>query len=102
MTIFGTITAIILAIVVTMFLGPYGGVILISLIFGLVFSIHARNKQIYEDVQRIKEKLGITDYDDFNMSNEEIEEELNREEELNKDDSTNNDSNKLTERNKQI
>ncbi|MFC6227365.1 hypothetical protein ACFQI7_06050 [Paenibacillus allorhizosphaerae] len=35
-----------------------------------------RNKEIYSDIQRIKEKLGIVDKDDFNMSNEEIEEEL--------------------------
>ncbi|MDT3429235.1 putative Holliday junction resolvase-like endonuclease [Paenibacillus forsythiae] len=74
MTILGTIIAIALSIV----LGPVGGIILISIMFGLVLSTYMRNKEIYNDLQSIKEKLGIEERDDFNMTNEEIEEELEK------------------------
>ncbi|CAG7594975.1 hypothetical protein PAESOLCIP111_00019 [Paenibacillus solanacearum] len=76
MTLFGTITAIVVAVCISIFLGPYGIIVLISLTFGLVLSTHVRNKEIYSDLQRIKEKLGIEDKDDFNMSDEAIEQEL--------------------------
>ncbi|WP_223066337.1 hypothetical protein [Paenibacillus caui] len=76
MTIIGTIIGIIAAIALSIFLGPLGGIVLISVIFGLVLSTHIRNKKIYDDLQRIKEKLEIEEQHDFNMSNEEIEEEL--------------------------
>jgi cell shape-determining protein MreC len=96
MTIFGTIVAIVAAIAISIFLGPYGILVLISVTFGLVLSTHLRNKEIYTDIQRIKEKLGIEDKDDFNMSNEEIEKEL-EEYQIN-----DNDTNEMTELNKQI
>jgi hypothetical protein len=35
------------------------GLILLCLIFGLTLSIYIRNKEIQNDIQRIKEKLGI-------------------------------------------
>ncbi|BBH19243.1 hypothetical protein Back11_05880 [Paenibacillus baekrokdamisoli] len=79
MTILGTILAIILAIGFTVVIGPFGGLLLIAIIFGLVFSTHQRNKRIFDDLQRIKEKLGIEDKDEFNMKNEEIEKELEQE-----------------------
>jgi hypothetical protein len=62
-----------------MFLGPYGIIVLLSLIFGMVLSTHMRNKEIHSDLQKIKEKLGIEDTDDFHMSNEKIEQELEKE-----------------------
>jgi hypothetical protein len=96
MTILATIIAIVVAILITIFLGPYGILVLISITFGLVLSTHIRNKEIHSDLQRIKEKLGIEDKDDFNMTNEEIEEELDREQFID------NDKNELTELNKQI
>jgi hypothetical protein len=96
MTILGTITAIVVAILISIFLGPYGILALISITFGLVLSTHIRNKEIHSDLQRIKEKLGIEDKDDFNMTNEEIEEELEKEQLID------NDINELTELNKQI
>lgn len=79
MTIIGIITAVIFAILISIYLGPYGGIILLAAIFGLVLSTHQRNKRMYEDVQRIKERLGIVDRNDFQMTNEEIEEELEHE-----------------------
>ncbi|WP_148505277.1 hypothetical protein [Paenibacillus beijingensis] len=49
------------------------------MIFGVVFSTNARNKRIENDLQMIKEKLGIVQENrDFNLSDEEIEEELER------------------------
>lgn len=79
MTIIGIITAIIFAILISIYLGPYGGIVLLAVIFGLVLSTHQRNKKMYEDIQRMKERLGIVDRNDFQMTNEEIEEELEHE-----------------------
>ncbi|MDF2645476.1 MAG: hypothetical protein K0Q73_1281 [Paenibacillus sp.] len=76
MTIIGIITAIIFAILISIYLGPFGGIVLLAVIFGLVLSTHQRNKKMYEDIQRMKERLGIVDRDDFHMTNEEIEDEL--------------------------
>jgi hypothetical protein len=95
MTIFGTIAAIVVAALISIFLGPYGILVLISIIFGLVLSTHIRNKEIHSDLQRIKEKLGIEDKDVFYMSDEEIEEELEREQ-------IDNDKNQINELNKEI
>ncbi|MNJ03854.1 hypothetical protein D3C73_1643480 [compost metagenome] len=44
-----------------------------------MLSTYIRHKEIHSDIQRIKEKLGIEDNKDFNMSNEEIEKELEQE-----------------------
>jgi hypothetical protein len=89
MTIIGIITAIILAILISIYLGPFGGIVILAVIFGLVLSTHQRNKKMYEDIQRIKEQLGIVDRNDFHMTNAEIEEELedysNKVNEKNKD-----------------
>ncbi|MDQ0914386.1 hypothetical protein [Paenibacillus sp. V4I5] len=89
MTIIGIITAIIFAILISIYLGPFGGIVLLAVTFGLVLSTHQRNKKMYEDIQRMKERLGIVDRDDFHMTNEEIEEELedysNKVNEKNKD-----------------
>lgn len=79
MNIFGTLISIVIAAAITILLWPVGGIILSAVIFVLVLNMHARNKQMYEDIQKIKEKLGIEDRDDFNLSDEEIEEELERE-----------------------
>ncbi|SFM53335.1 hypothetical protein SAMN03159341_1444 [Paenibacillus sp. 1_12] len=79
MTLLGICAAVAAAILISLFLGPYGLLVLISIIFGLVLSTHIRSKEIHSDLQRIKEKLGIEDKDDFNMSNDEIEEELEKE-----------------------
>jgi hypothetical protein len=96
MTILGTIIAIFFTILISIFLGPYGILVIISITFGLVLSTHIRNKEIHSDLQRIKEKLGIEDKDDFNMTNDEIEEVLPRGELIDQD------NNELTEMNKQI
>lgn len=87
MIIFGTILAIILAIVLSLLLGPFGGLVLLSILFGLVLNIYQTNRRISEDLQRIKEKLGIEDKDDFHLSDEEIEKELEKEQ-LNEDESS--------------
>ncbi|AZK47918.1 hypothetical protein [Paenibacillus lentus] len=76
MSAIGTIVAIIIALLISLFIGPTGTLALISVGFGLVLSMYIRNREMYSDIQRIKEKLGIEDKDDFNMSDEEIENEL--------------------------
>lgn len=75
-TIFGMIAAIIVAIGLSFVIGPYAGIVILAAIFGLVFSVNQRNKEIYDDLQKIKEKLGIAGIDEFNMNNEDIEREL--------------------------
>jgi uncharacterized membrane protein YgaE (UPF0421/DUF939 family) len=82
MTIIATFIAVILAVMVSYFLGPLGGLILISLIFGLTLSTYMRNREIQNDIQRIKEKLGIIDKDDFNLTDDEIEEVFENEQEI--------------------
>ncbi|WP_110933243.1 hypothetical protein [Paenibacillus bouchesdurhonensis] len=76
MTAIWTIGAIIVALLVSIFLGPVGLLVLVSVIFGLVLSMYIRNQEMHHDMERIKEKLGIEDKEDFNMSDEEIENEL--------------------------
>lgn len=78
MTAIWTIVAIIMALLVSIFLGPVGLLVLVSVIFGLIISMYIRNQEMHHDMERIKERLGIEDKDDFNMSNEEIEEELRK------------------------
>lgn len=39
--------------------GPYGAGIFLIVLFGLVFSTYQKNKEIYEDVKKIREKLGL-------------------------------------------
>lgn len=82
MAIFGMVVGIILTLALSFFMGPFGGLFMFAVMFGLVFSMHQKNKLIYEDLQMIKEKLGIEDTDNMVISNEEIEKEL--EEELKK------------------
>lgn len=79
MTILGTIIVIVVAIILTIFIGPYGFLVLISIPLGLIVSTHIRTKEIHSDLQIIKEKLGIQEKDDFNMTTQEIEEELEKE-----------------------
>lgn len=79
MTVFGIIASIAAAVALALFLGPYGMLVLFSIMFGLVLNIHLRTKEIHNDLQRIKEKLGILDKDDFHLTDEEIEAELEKE-----------------------
>ncbi|WP_379154913.1 hypothetical protein [Paenibacillus sp. sgz5001063] len=79
MIIWATLFAIIAAVILPVFLGSYGILLLFAVVFGMVMSIYVRTKEIHSDVQRIKEKLGITDEGDTGLSNEEIEAELERE-----------------------
>jgi uncharacterized membrane protein (DUF106 family) len=74
-----TIVSIILAFLTSIFLGPYGMIIVLSVILGLVVSNYNRNKIIESDLQKIKEKLGIEERDEYNLTNEEIENELESE-----------------------
>lgn len=71
-----TISYIISAIIFAILFGPFGGIVLLAIIMGVVLSTHQKNKKIVEDIQRIKERLHIEDRNDFQMTNEEIEEEL--------------------------
>ncbi|MNN73109.1 hypothetical protein D3C81_1891990 [compost metagenome] len=45
----------------------------------MVVSNYERNKRIETDLQKIKEKLGIEEREEVNVSNEEIEKELESE-----------------------
>lgn len=79
MNVLGTILAIALAVVLSIVLAPVGGIILLAATLVMALKIYQQNRQIADDLQKIKEKLGIMETDDFNLSNEEIEEELDRE-----------------------
>jgi len=74
-----TIVIILLALLISIYLGPYGMLIVLSVICGVVVSNYKRNKRIETDLQKIKEKLGIEETEEVNVSNEEIEKELESE-----------------------
>jgi len=74
-----TIISVILAILISFFLGPFGTIIVLSIILGLVVSNYKRNKIIESDLKKIKEKLGIEESAEFNLTDEEIENELESE-----------------------
>lgn len=76
MIIWGTVIAIVGAVVLMMFLGPYGISVLLAVAFGMLLSIYLKTKDIHAEVRIIKEKLGITDEVEPDMTNEEIEAEL--------------------------
>ncbi|RAV05559.1 hypothetical protein [Paenibacillus sp. YN15] len=84
MNILGTIIAIILVVVFSIVLAPFGGIVLLAITTVMVLKLYQQNKQMADDLQKIKEKLGIVEKDDFNLSNEEIEEELEKEWQENK------------------
>lgn len=91
MFVLGTFIAILLAAVFSLIFGPFGGLLIIPIMFGLVFSTYHRNKQMFDDIQKIKEKLGIED-----IINEEIE--IENEQELLENENTS----ELSELDKQI
>lgn len=76
MIIWGTVIAIVGAVVLMMFLGPYGISVLLAIAFGMLLSIYLQIKDIHAEVRIIKERLGITDEIEPDMTNEEIEAEL--------------------------
>jgi membrane protein implicated in regulation of membrane protease activity len=61
MIIWGTIIAIVAAVVLTVFMGPYGIAVLFAVAFGILMSVSLRTREIQSDLQKIKEKLGIAD-----------------------------------------
>ncbi len=79
MIIFGTILAIAIVAILSIVLAPVGGIVLLAATLVIALNIYQQNRQIAVDLQKIKEKLNIVEVDDFNLSNEEIEEELERE-----------------------
>ncbi|MGF7029603.1 hypothetical protein J2T17_000508 [Paenibacillus mucilaginosus] len=80
MTTPGTLLAILLSGLIAFFLGPLGVLALLAAIFGLTLSMHLQNKQMQEDLRKIKRHLGLRDEEQmsFHMSDEEIEQELYR------------------------
>ncbi|MHA6531209.1 hypothetical protein [Paenibacillus sp. BAC0078] len=78
MIIWGTLIGIAAAVILSLVLGPYGILVLLATGFGMVLSTYVKTKEIHADVQRIKEKLGITDEGEPVVSNAEIEAELER------------------------
>ncbi|WP_438445357.1 hypothetical protein [Gorillibacterium sp. sgz5001074] len=67
MTIFGIILAIIVTIGLTMMMGPYGGMLILAVLFGMVFSTHLRTREMQKDLLLIKEKLGIQDPEELEV-----------------------------------
>ncbi|EFM12696.1 hypothetical protein PaecuDRAFT_0207 [Paenibacillus curdlanolyticus YK9] len=59
MMLWGTLLAIGLTVVLSFLFGPYGGIIVLAVLFGFVFSNYYSNKRIERDVQLIKQKLGV-------------------------------------------
>lgn len=84
MNILGIVIAIILVVVFSIVLAPFGGIVLLAITTVMVLKLYQQNKQMADDLQKIKEKLGIVEKNDFNLSNEEIEEELEKEWQENK------------------
>lgn len=84
MNLLGIAIAIILVVVLSIVLAPVGGIVLLAVTTVMVLKLYQQNKQMADDLQKIKEKLGIVEKDDFNLSNEEIEEELEKEWQENK------------------
>lgn len=78
MGVLGPVIGTILAFALIVILGPTAGIVLLPLMFGFILSAYMRQREIYHDIGLIKEKLGIDEHDDFNMSDEEIEKELER------------------------
>lgn len=78
MGVMGPVIGTILAIALIFILGPTAGIVLLSIMFGMILSTFMRQKEIYNDLGLIKERLGINEHGDFNMSDEEIEKELER------------------------
>jgi hypothetical protein len=79
MNVLGTILAIALVVVLSIVLAPVGGIVLLATTVVMALKIYQQNRQIADDLQKIKEKLGIVETDDFNLSNEEIEADLEKE-----------------------
>ncbi|MDF2937352.1 MAG: hypothetical protein K0Q90_2725 [Paenibacillaceae bacterium] len=79
MNVLGTVIAIAIAVVLSIVLAPIGGIVLLAVTMVMVLQMYQQNKRMADDLQKIKEKLGIVEKDDFNLSNEEIEEELEKE-----------------------
>jgi hypothetical protein len=79
MNVLGTILAIALVVVLSIVLAPVGGIVLLAATLVMALKIYQQNRQIADDLQKIKEKLGIVEIDDFNLSNEEIEADLEKE-----------------------
>ncbi|MNT93128.1 hypothetical protein D3C72_2345330 [compost metagenome] len=81
MAVMGPVIGTILAIALIFILGPTAGIVLLSIMFGMILSTFMRQKEIYNDLGLIKERLGIDEHDDFNMTDDEIEKELEQEQE---------------------
>lgn len=95
----GMLFALLLLIFTFIFLGPYGIALVIIIMFGMNYSTYKTNKKIAEDLQLIKEKMGLMTEDEqieldikkgleaendpiaMNKINAEIERELERNEE---------------------
>ncbi|WMT39655.1 hypothetical protein RE628_19935 [Paenibacillus sp. D2_2] len=59
MTVIGMVIGAIILFLSVYLIGPYGVGIFLVILFGIVFSTYQRNKQIYEDIKKIREKLGL-------------------------------------------
>ncbi|XEC97331.1 hypothetical protein AB6A23_12705 [Paenibacillus tarimensis] len=94
MTFAGIIIGAGLLIILFMVMGPAGAGLFMAIIFGLVFSNHFRNKEMYEDIKKIKAHLGL-------MENEELE-DYKSEEELRNAMALKDDPDKLKEVNQEI
>jgi Ca2+/Na+ antiporter len=79
MNVLGTILAIAIVAILSIVLAPVGGIVLLAATLVMVLKVYQQNRQIADDLQKIKEKLNIVETDDFNLPNEVIEEELERE-----------------------
>lgn len=71
MTFVGIIAIIFLTILSTAIFGPWGAAIPSVLLFGLVFSIYMKNKQILGELKIIREKLDLLTDDERALAEEE-------------------------------
>lgn len=73
-----TFLAMLFAFVLSLF--PFGFLLVMAMAFGMIYSIYNRNKEMYEDLQLIKEKLGMDAAKDRRLEEYLVEQELERSE----------------------
>ncbi|GMK38074.1 hypothetical protein PCCS19_11280 [Paenibacillus sp. CCS19] len=71
-----SIIAIILLIVFAMFFGPFGSLVLLVIAAGVIGHLYAITKQLESRITELERRQGIIKDDDYNLSNEDIENEL--------------------------
>ncbi|PYI55467.1 hypothetical protein [Paenibacillus flagellatus] len=81
MTFIGFILAVVLSFLLSWLAGEFGLLLMGALLFGMIFSMLMKLNQLTADIRQIKRRLGLEPdvSRDYELSDAEIEEELERE-----------------------